>query len=122
MAKRKSKLEKEVKKLHVGTIIFVIVFLVLGVGAGVGVTYFLTKDDVFKLNGESEITLNVGDTYTEEKATAIAFGKDVSASVKIKGTVDTSKEGRYVVEYTIDNFRFNGYTLYRLVIVEPIGE
>lgn len=120
--KRKKMIEKELKKTHIGTIIFVVVFAIIGIVAGVGTTYFLTKDDVFKLNGEAEVTIEVGKPFVDDKVTAIAFGKDISGQVKIKGTVDTSTEGRYVLEYTIDNFRFNGYILYRLVVVKPLGE
>lgn len=119
---KKSKLEKKLQKVNTATFIFVFIFTIIGVGAGFGTAYFLTKDDVFKINGETEIILTVGDTYEEQGATAIAFGKDVSANVVIDGTVDTTQEGRYVIKYTIDNFRFNGYVLYKLVVVEPVGE
>lgn len=117
-----TKFERQLKKVNTITIILVLLFAILGVAGGFGTAYFLTQKDVFKINGETEITLNVGDTYEELGATAIAFGKDVSSEVVISGAVDTSTEGRYVIKYTIDNFRFNGYVLYKLVVVEPIGE
>ena len=117
----KKKLEKELKKVHKATLIFVVVFALLGVAAGYGVGYFLTKDDVFKLNGQEQITLSVGDTYQEDKCTIIAFGKDISDQVIITGEVETSVEGKYVVKYTVNHFRYAGYTLYRLVTVEPSG-
>lgn len=123
MAKRTTKkLQKQIKKANPITIILVCLFALIGVGAGLGTSYFLTRNDVFKINGETEITLNIGDTYQEQGATAIAFGKDISKEVKVDGVVDTTKEGRYVIKYTVDNIRFNNYTLYKLVVVEPIGE
>ena len=121
MARKKS-IQKQLKKLNKTTLLFVVIFALIGVCAGFGTCYFLTRNDVFKINGETEITLSIGDTYEELGATAIAFGKDVSDMVEMDGTVDTSIEGRYVIKYTLDNFRFKNYTLYRLVVVEPLGE
>lgn len=122
MVKAKTKLKKEIKKINKLTLFLVCLFCLLGISAGFGVTYFLTKDDVFKINGETEITLKVGDDYIECGATAISFGKNISKNVSISGEVDTTKEGSYIIKYTIDNFRFKDYTLYRLVVVEPLGE
>ena len=116
------KIQNKVKKVNPITMIFIVIFAIIGVSVGVGVSYYFTRNDVFKINGETEITLNIGDSYIEDGATAIAFGKNISSSVKIDGEVDTTKEGRYVIKYTVDNFRFKNYVLYKLVIVEPVGE
>ena len=116
MAKRK--LKTKLKKAHKKHFWLALLFLCIGVGAGFGTTYFLTRNDIFEINGKTEITLEVGDKYVEQGAKAIAFGKDISGSVKIEGKVDTTKVGRYVLKYTINNIRFNDYTLYKLVIVE----
>ena len=118
----KKKVLNQVKKVHKLTLILVVVFALLGAAAGFGVTYFLTKDDVFKINGLTEITLNVGDAYEENGATAIAFGKDISVNVEINGEVDTTKEGKYVITYTVNNFRYKNHKLYKLVNVVAQGE
>lgn len=115
MAKRK--LKTELKKVHKKHFWLILLFLCLGIGAGFGTTYFLTKNDTFTLVGQTELNLNVGENYVEQGAKAVAFGKDISGDVKVEGSVDTSKEGRYVLKYTVNNIRYNGYTLYRLVIV-----
>lgn len=117
MAKRKTKLKNELKKAHKKHFWLALLFLVLGIGAGFGTTYFLTRIDVFEIIGETEITLNVGDEYVEAGAKAIAFGKDISSNVKIEGEVDTTQEGRYIIKYTVNHLRFKGHTLYKLVIV-----
>ena len=123
MAKKKTRknIEKQIKKMNPITLILVALFLVVGLGAGLGTAFFITRNDVFEINGKTEIRLSVGETYEELGAKAIAFGKDISSSVKIDGEVDTAKEGRYVIKYTVDNFRFKDYVLYKLVIVEPMG-
>ena len=121
MSKKTQKgIMNEIKKTHKATIILVLVFIILGVGAGLGTTYYLTKDDVFKINGETEITINLNDVYEENGATAIAFGKDVSDSVEISGEVDTTTEGKYIITYTIKHIRFLNHKLYKLVNV--VGE
>ena len=122
MAKRNkgNKVISNVKKLNKITLLLVLLFCILGAGIGLGATYFLTKDDVFKINGETEIILNIGDVYIEQGAKAIAFGKDISSDIEITGEVDTTKEGKYIIKYTVDNFRFKNYTLYKLVVVKPV--
>ena len=123
MARKKSqKIIKELKKIHKATIILVLLFAVLGIGAGFGTAYFLTKNDVFELIGDSKIELIIGETYEEQGVRAVAFGKDISSTVEIKGTVNTQEKGRYVLEYTVNNFRFKDYVLYKLVIVKEQGE
>ncbi len=121
MAKRKSKqIRKVVKKLDRTTMVILCIFLILGAAVGVGTSLFVMRNDVFAINGETEITLNVGDEYVEGGAKAIAFGKDISEMVNIDGEVDTQNEGEYIIKYTVDNFRFRNYTLYKLVKV--VGE
>ena len=97
----KRKLQKLVKKTNKTTLILAILFLLFGIGGGIGTVWYITKNDTFTLNGDSEIVLNVGDTYIEQNAVAIAFGKDISNGVQIEGEVDTTKEGEFVLEYEI---------------------
>lgn len=58
-----------------------------------------------ELIGEEEITINLGDKYTELGAKAYnTSGEDISKEIKIDSSVDTSKQGRYTVSYSIGNF------------------
>ncbi len=57
-----------------------------------------TEAPVITLNGESSITLTVGDTYTEEGATA-ADNRDTVEVIIGGDTVDTSTVGVYIVTY-----------------------
>lgn len=106
------------KKLSKNTKIIFIFLFVIGIGLGGFASYFVTKNDVFILIGESYITQPLGQEYQEQGVKIIAFGKDVSQNVKIEGQVNTNKKGEYVLKYTIDNFRFQRYTLYRKIVVE----
>lgn len=118
MAKRKSLGSKIIRESNKLTLFLVCLFLLFGICIGAGVTFFITKNDTFIVNGYTEMVLKVNDVYTEEGAKVVAFGKDISNSVEIEGTVDTTKEGEYIIKYTVSNIRFRGYTLYRLVKVE----
>lgn len=93
---------------------------VVGAICGVATTYFITKNDTFSLIGETEIVLTVGQAYIEQGAKAIAFGKDISSQIVPTGTVNTDVADDYVIKYTVDNFRFKNYTLYRKVTVKEV--
>ena len=115
---QKNKIKKAAKQTSTTTKIISLLLFVLCACAGVFSVYYVTKNDTFELVGESLIELNVGDEYIEQGAKAIAFGKDISDKIEIKGTVNTSVEGEYLLKYTVDNFRFKGYTLYKKVVVK----
>lgn len=120
MKKQTKKLKKELKKVNLATLIFVVVFAVIGAVSGYGVCMLLTKNDVFELNGDTEMTIDVGTPYNELGAKAIAFGKDISSEVVVEGTVNVDVAGRYVIKYKVGNIRFMNHVLYRLVIVEEV--
>ena len=131
MANKKSNktlknIEKYAKKISPLKLFVLFTCFLVGVGAGIGTTYFLTRNDKFELkgliDGKPEITINVGQTYNEPGAVCIAFGKDISDKVKIENNLDINTEGIYVIKYTVDNLRFNGYTLYRQITVKGVEE
>ncbi|TBM99356.1 DUF5011 domain-containing protein [Hyunsoonleella flava] len=71
-----------------------------------------TTAPVITLVGASPIDLNVGDTYTEEGATATDnIDGDISANIVIGGdTVDTNTGGTYVVTYDVSDAAGNPAT------------
>ena len=68
------------------------------------------------LNGETTLTLTVGDTYTESGATA-TDDRDGSVDVTISGSVDTTKAGDYTVIYTASDKTGNTATATRIINV-----
>lgn len=112
------KVNKKLSKFTTTTKIICVFLFVLAVFGGVFTTYYLTKDDTFILIGGTEITLNVGDEYIEQGVKIIAFGKDISNEVIITGTVNTNVADEYVLKYTVNNFRFKNYTLYKKITVK----
>ena len=106
-------------------LIFVVFFLV-GSLIGVGVSYVVTKDDCFILNGSKEIVLDINDTYVDQGVKIVAFGKDISDDVIITiydceeekvDEIDTTIENDYTIIYTINSKKWNDYKLIRRVIV-----
>lgn len=112
--------KKELSKFNTTTKVVGLFLFVIAVFAGIFTTYYFTKNDTFQLIGETEITLKVGDEYIEQGVKIIAFGKDISDKVIITGTVNTDVADEYVIKYTVDNFRFKNYTLYKKITVEEV--
>ena len=68
-----------------------------------------TTKPVITLNGASTINLNVGDTYTEEGATAFDnYDGDLTSNIVIGGdVVDGNTSGTYVVTYNVSDVAGN---------------
>ena len=77
-----------------------------------------TTAPVITLIGENAITLEVGTSYNDAGATALDNNDgDLSASIIVTGTVDTSKVGMYTITYSATNASENTATATRTVIV-----
>ena len=73
---------------------------------------------VITLNGDNPTTLTVGDTYSEEGASATDdTDGDLSEFIAISGEVDTSVAGTYLVTYTVSDDAGNEATKTRTVTV-----
>ena len=81
---------------------------------------------VITLEGDSEITLNVGDKYEELGIKSVVDandGKLTENDVEIKGEVDTSKVGTYTVEYiAFDKLSNKGSVTRTINVVRNINE
>ena len=73
------------------------------------------------LNGESEISLELNATYDDLGAVATNYyGNDISASIVLTGTVDTSIEGEYPLNYNVTDAEGNAaIQVSRTVTVMP---
>ncbi len=73
---------------------------------------------IIKLNGSSTITINLNDTFNDPGATATDNKDgDLSNKIVVTGKVDTSKAGKYVLTYTVEDSAKNKATVKRTVIV-----
>ena len=78
------------------------------------------KGPVVKLNGDSEITIGVGEKYEDPGIKSVVDNKDGKIDVKdvtIKGKVDTSKVGTFEIKYTARDSMNNTTTVVRTVEV-----
>lgn len=75
------------------------------------------------LNGESSLSLNVGDSYVEKGAKATdSIDGDLSGKIAISGAVNTSKAGTYTVTYTVTNSKGKVATVKRTITVKAKEE
>ena len=128
------------KKNMVPLIIIILVFIAFVV-AGYFTSASLTKNDGFTLkNSNKDLALEVGGVYTEEGATIISFGKDVSEYLDIEirdedgnivEAIDTSFDTEYAIIYSIaipedagfiDKLILGKYEDYMQVRIITVGE
>lgn len=71
------------------------------------------------LKGNTEVNINVGDTYKDEGCTALDnYDGDITNKVSITGEVDTKKEGTYTITYKVADSSNNITETSRKVIVK----
>lgn len=104
-----------------------ILYLLIGLALGYGVSYVVTRNDCFIINGSKEIVINVNDTYVDQGVKIVEFGKDITDEVVIivydendeeVVSVDTTKEGEYTIVYSVESsVKWENYKLIRKVVV-----
>ena len=79
-----------------------------------------TTPPVITLNGSSTIQLTVGDSWTDPGATATdETDGDITSSITVNGTVDTSTVGTYTLIYNVADAASNTASVTRTVVVNP---
>ena len=77
-----------------------------------------TEKPVITLKGNSEVTLNQGDKYNDEGASATDnIDGDITSKIKVSGKVDTTKTGTYTITYTVADKAGNRAEVTRKVMV-----
>lgn len=56
---------------------------------------------IIELNGKDTITINVGETYQDEGATATYLDFDVTDKINVDNTLDINKTGTYKITYKV---------------------
>ncbi len=117
MAKRSKKKIEKVKKKHPFAFIVVIALFAVGIFGGYFLVKTLTKNDTFELIGEKHITLTLGQSYQDEGAKAVFFGRDISGEIVTENNIDYSSVGQYYIKYEYSNFLYKDITIYRYVTI-----
>ena len=119
--KVRKKVNKIIKKQLTGvSLFFAVLFLIIGIVIGFYLYNINNKEGFTKieLTGDGVITLNVGDTYNEEGFTMVIDDYDYADKVLVNGSVDTSKEGVYVITYTLNE---GGHNIILTRVVNVMG-
>ena len=78
-----------------------------------------TVKPVLTLNGDTNITMTIGDTYIDAGATATDNKDgDLTDSIIVDNPTDTTNEGKYTITYTVSDKAGNKATTTRTVTVE----
>lgn len=83
------------------------------------VTVVDTTVPVIKLKGNAEVTITRGNKFTDEGVEATDnYDGDLTSSVAVEGSVDTSKAGEYTLKYTVKDTSGNEAAVLRKVTVK----
>ena len=112
--KTSKKVNKTLKKLSFGAMLVAVLFLAIGAVGGYFGLKVVSKNDCFVLNGKDEITLQIGESYTDEGAKVVAFGQDEADKVIIEtnltknedGTYTSNEVGTFYMVYKVDDFKY----------------
>ena len=119
--KVRKKVNKIIKKQLTGvSLFFAVLFLIIGIVIGFYLYNINNKEGFSKieLNGNGIVNLKVGDNYNEEGFTMVIDDYDYADMVLVNGSVDTSKEGVYVITYTLNE---DGHNIILTRVVNVMG-
>lgn len=119
--KVRKKVNKILKKQLTGvSLFFAVLFLIIGIFIGFYLYNINNKEGFSKieLNGNGIVNLKVGDNYNEEGFTMVIDDYDYADKVLVNGSVDTSKEGVYVITYTLNE---DGHNIILTRVVNVVG-
>lgn len=102
------------KKIKILCISFTIISIIL-----IGIISSFCFPKIY-INGNKNITINLGEKYKEQGAKAIESNKDISNKIKIKGNVDTNKIGTYKIEYKIKKYNLTFSKVRYVEVVDRI--
>ena len=113
MAKRKnSKKKKQSIALYVCAVI-----IAIGAICGYVISQKITANDKFEIVGEKTIEVTVGETYVDQGAIVVSFGKDISNKIIVEDNIDYTTPGSYYIKYQVNDFRFKDVVRYRVIKV-----
>ena len=102
-------------------IIAIVIAAILAIAIYCGGAYFINvkKNAIdFRINGDENITLEVGSEYKDAGFVATNSNKDISEKIKVESNLDTKTLGNYQISYNLRLVYLNmDQTLYRNINV-----
>ena len=86
------------KKVTAKGIIISIVALILMGAIGFCVCFFAGKNDHFEINGNDELTFQIGESYHDEGVNIKEFGLNMSGLVKVETNLQKNENGDYYAD------------------------
>ncbi len=120
MKKVKKKIGKN-KALCIFSIVFGIGVLIIG-----GIFIYQELNGVasklkLKLNGQKELTIEVGKEYQEDGGRASYDKKDLTNSIQVKGKVNPKQIGTYEIKYTVQYKSLEKTVTRKVTVVDKIS-
>lgn len=91
---------KAAKKMSGKSFVVVFVCFILALAVGVGVCFFLGRNDKFDFIGNEELSLTLNETYADEGVEIKEFGLDISKKATVKTNLKQNEKGEYYAEET----------------------
>lgn len=122
---------KAAKKMSGKSIAVIFICFILALAIGVGVCFFLGKNDKFDMLGAEQIYLAVNDKYTDEGVDIKEFGINLSKKAIVDTDLKTDENGNYYAEsagdyyiaYTVKSLKFGLiYPVQKIRLISVIGE
>lgn len=127
-------INRDIKNVGSKVLVWVLVQILLGAMIGVGVCWYFTRNDTFEIIGEEEITLTLGENYTDQGVKVISFGRNVEDKVIVKtnlkptnsGVYTSNEVGTFYILYKVDCIKYGSIfkvqKIRLITFVEPSEE
>ena len=122
---------KAIKKLNGKSMLTVILCFIIALGIGVGACFLLGRNDKFEMNGEEHVSLQIGETYTDDGVEIVEFGLNLSKNATIETDLQRNENGEFYsdtagdfyIAYTIKSLKFGLiYPVQKIRLVSVTGE
>lgn len=122
---------RTMKKMSGKSIAVIFICFILALAIGVGVCFFLGRNDKFDMLGAEQIYLSVNDKYTDEGVEIKEFGINLSKKAIVDTDLKTDENGNYYADsagdyyiaYTVKSLKFGLiYPVQKIRLISVIGE
>lgn len=122
---------KAAKKMSGKSIAVIFICFILALAIGVGVCFFLGRNDKFDMLGAEQIYLAVNEKYSDEGVDIKEFGINLSKKAIVdtdlksdgNGNYYADSAGDYYIAYTVKSLKFGLiYPVQKIRLISVIGE